>query len=382
MVNLLSTDDKALVDFAVGMPMPLAGLPAHLFGISDSRQRALLGERSTPPLGMDALRTAIAGYYTRQGCPTEPEQILVTSGAQQAIALCVNLFVQRGDAVLLESPSYFGALEVLRRAGARMVGLTMGAQHIDPGQLRDLALAHRPQMVYLSPSFHNPTGLLMPEPARRAVARIVRELGVTLVEDGTTADFAFDGVSPPPIATFAGGGALLSIGSMDKLFWGGLRVGWLRGPVSLIRKLSSLKSTWDLHTSVVTQTIATQLLTACDQAIALRRTQLRARRDMVVELLQEHLPAWQCDVPAGGLFLWVTLPSGDSRALAQIAARHGVAITPGTLFSLDESHVAQLRIPFLLEEPLLRLGVERLAAAWREYVSGGQRWLAPEASLV
>ena len=169
---------------------------------------------------------------------------------------------------------------------------------------------------------------------------------------------------------------------MDKLFWGGLRVGWLRGPVSLIRKLSSLKSTWDLHTSVVTQTIATQLLSACDQAIALRRAQLRARRDIVVELLQEHLPAWQCGVPAGGLFLWVTLPSGDSRALAQIAARHGVAVTPGTLFSLDESHVAQLRIPFLLEEPLLRLGVERLAAAWREYVSGGQRWLAPEASLV
>lgn len=278
----------------------------------------------------------------------------------------VSLFVQRGDTVLIENPTFFGALDALRLAGARMVPLHVGDDHIDVGTLRERVLAHRPRLVYVTPTFHNPTGVVMPSSHRRELARIAGELEVPLVEDGTLADLAIGMAPPPPVAAHAPDGSVISIGSLSKLFWGGLRVGWVRGPLAIIGQLARVKSATDLGSPVLTQVVATQLLTVVDRARAMRGDQLGRRRDVLASLIREHMPAWTFRPPEGGMFLWVRVPSVDTRYLAQCAARHGVAVTSGALYSVDGTQTDRLRVPFLLEPSVLCEGIARLAAAWAE----------------
>ena len=372
LLNLLTIDDHENVDLAMGTPKPLSELPADLFAISPALQQAFLAERSYMPQGYAPLRETIARHYSRHGVPTDADQILVTSGAQQAIHLVVSLLVQRGDPVLLENPTYFGALDAYRLSGARLIPLDIGERHIDAGSLRERVLASRPSVIHLTPTFNNPTGAVMPAEHRIEVARVAREAGIVVVEDGTLSELSIDDSKvPAPIAAHAPQDTVLTIGSLSKLYWGGLRIGWIRGPLALVRQLTRLKSASDLGCPVMTQGVATQLLAVVDRARSIRREQFKRRRDVLASLLTEQLPEWQFRPPSGGLFVWASVPDVDTRYFAQSAIRHGVAVTPGALFSINDSHDHALRIPFLLDEPLLRLGVERLAAAWREYRGAG-----------
>jgi DNA-binding transcriptional MocR family regulator len=367
LMNLLSIDDSETVDFAVATPRPLASLPREHLTVSPQVQDALLNERNYMPLGLPALRDAIARYYQRMGLPTEANQILVTAGAQQAISIVIGLYLRRGDTVLAENPTYFGALEAFRMAGARVAAMPVEAGHLDPRLLRDRILANGPRLVYLTPTHHNPTGALMPESARREVARIAEEFGVPVIEDGTLADMIIDRVPPPPIAAFPTGGTIISIGSLSKLCWAGLRIGWLRAPVSITGQLARVKSTADLGSPLITQVIASQLVEVAEQAKTVRREQLSTRRDVLVRLLQEYIPEWTFRVPNGGLFLWVKLPGYDASRFAQFAARYGVALTPGAIFTSDGGFNEYLRIPFLLDEPAIETGVLRLKNAWESF---------------
>ena len=367
MMNLLSIDDSTTVDFALGTPDPLAELPADLYTVDGELQRIALASRNYLPLGFPPLREAIARYYSARNVPTTPEHVLVTSGAQQAVHLVVSLLVQRGDRVAIETPAYFGALSALRLAGASLLGLDVGDQHVAVETLRQ-ALRQRPRLAWLTPSFHNPTGALMPDSVRREVVALAREAGVALVEDGTLSDLALDGgPAPLPMAAFSPEDTVLTIGSMSKLLWAGLRVGWIRGPAACIQQLARLKSASDLGSPLLTQGVAVRLLNALELATILRRRQLLARRDLLIRLLGTHFPGWHFETARGGLFLWLRAPGVDMRRFAQCAARHGVALTPGSLFSVDDGHREYLRLPYLLEESHLELGVRRMAAAWREY---------------
>jgi DNA-binding transcriptional MocR family regulator len=207
----------------------------------------------------------------------------------------------------------------------------------------------------------------MPERARKAVARSVEESGVTLIEDHTLAGLALDGAAPRFIGSYASGAGVLTIGSLSKLCWGGLRIGWIRGAASVIRQLGRVKSAADLGGPPPIQALAVPLIAAFEAASAERRAELGPRRDLLVALLRDHLPEWQFRTPSGGLFLWVRLPCGDTRQFVQFAARHGVALAPGSHFSIDEGPDNHLRLPFQLEEGLLREGVARMTTAWRSF---------------
>ena len=366
-VNVMQLDSAETIDLASGSTAPLAELPRELFSIDAGMQNALLRERSYMPPGLPQMRAAVAQFYTQQGLPTSSDQILITSGAQQAISLAASLYVQRGDTVLVESPTYFGALDVFRLAGARLAGVPVGPEHVPAAMLRDRIVAAGPRLIYLTPSFQNPTGAIMPESTRQAAAALADEFGIPLIEDHALSDLSFEGTPPGPIAKHSKSSTILTVSSMSKLFWAALRVGWVRGPVPAISQLARLKTGSDLGSALVTQAIAAQLLTAFDAAKEHRRRQLSRRRDLLVSLLRDKLPDWEFSQPSGGLFLWVRLPGGDAGYFAQYAARHGVAITPGNLFSADDSHAGHLRIPFALDEVKLSAGVERLAGAWREF---------------
>jgi DNA-binding transcriptional MocR family regulator len=221
--------------------------------------------------------------------------------------------------------------------------------------------------MYLTPTYQNPTGAIMPESTRQAVAAMADEFGIPVIEDHTLSELSMEGSPPGLIARHSKSGTVLTVGSMSKLFWAALRVGWVRGPVAAITQLTRVKTGADLGSPLMTHAIAAQLLTVLDQAKEIRREQLLRRRDLLASLLRERLPDWEFIEPRGGLFLWVRLPSGDARSFAQSAARHGVAVTPGSIFASDESNADHLRIPFVLDEESLGVGVNRLTAAWEEY---------------
>lgn len=318
------------------------------------------------PSGVAVLRRAVAARYTARGLPTLPEQILVTTGAQQAVFLVLRAFVRPGDAVVVESPTYPHALDALRRAGARLVpaGVNAGWDlELLAGGLRQSAA----RLAYVIPDFQNPTGRLMDDAGRAALVAAARDTGAYVVADETFAELAVDDVAMPrPLAAHDTDGRVISVGSADKVLWGGLRVGWIRAGQALLRRLTELRETVDLASPVLEQLIVTELLARLGTVTAERRTALRERRAELAAALRRECPGWEFDVPPGGLSLWVRLPGVSSTALANAAARHGLHIVPGPAFGVDGVLDDHLRVPYVLPPEHLREAAARLALAQRD----------------
>jgi DNA-binding transcriptional MocR family regulator len=325
------------------------------------------------PMGLPALRQAIARHLSASGLPTVEDQVLVTHGAQQAIGLAAALLCDRGDAVLIEDPTYLGSIDIFTGRGARLVTVPVGGDAAWVARLREAIVRAAPRLVYLMPTFQNPTGAVMPEAVRRSLARLSREMQVPIVEDNTLADLSL-GVRPPaPIAAFDDAAPVLTVGSLSKLFWGGLRIGWIRASEEILLRMTRLKIMADLGGSLFGQLVAVRLLADAERVRAIRRREMRERLDRLTKLLARHLPEWTWEPPAGGLSLWVRLPRGDASAFAQAALRHGVAVVPGALASPSGGCADRLRIPFVLDAAPMREGVERLARAWEAYAGAEKR---------
>jgi DNA-binding transcriptional MocR family regulator len=357
------------LDFTVAVPWLDAAQEAELREASvdawsDSRYH---------PLGLPELREAIAASYTQGGLATHPDQVVVTTGAQQAIALTVSAFVRPGDACVLETPTFFGAIDACRSAGARLVGVPVGtgpaAWTTAAADLGDAFEQHSPRWVFLTPTFQNPTGALMPTAVRRAVADLVSRHEVPLVEDETLADLSFGTGTPPSIASLAAPDApVISVGSLSKLYWAGLRVGWLRAPENLVPRLAQSKTLADFGTSSPSQRVALRLVADLPRLRRDRRLRALPSRDLLVALLREQLPSWRFDVPDGGQFLWVELPTSNATAYTQVAARYGVRVFPGVAMAVGGAPDTWLRLPFTMPTDVLPEAVSRMAAAWDEFV--------------
>ncbi len=325
------------------------------------------------PMGLPALRQAIARHLSASGLETSEDQVLVTHGAQQAIGLAGALLVERGESVVVEDPTYLGSIDIFAGQGARLVTVPVGGDAAWVARLKETVARTAPRLVYLMPTYQNPTGAVMPETCRRAVARLSRELQLPVVEDNTLADLSLGGRPPAPIAAFEPEAPVLTIGSLSKLFWGGLRIGWIRASEEILLRMTRLKIMADLGGSLIGQLVAVRLLAEAERVRASRRREMREKLDRLTKLLGRHLPEWEWTPPAGGLSIWVRLPRGDASAYAQVALRHGVAVVPGTLASPDGAFADRLRIPFVLDAGPMREGVERLARAWEAYAGGESR---------
>ncbi|GAB3938877.1 hypothetical protein GCM10027614_19880 [Micromonospora vulcania] len=224
-----------------------------------------------------------------------------------------------------------------------------------------------PQLAYLMPDFHNPTGCLMPDDDRVRVLRAAQRSGTWLVIDETMADLALDVPTPSPFASRAtpGGTAqIITIGSMSKTHWGGLRVGWLRAPSRLVTELAGQRVATDMGGSVLDQLLALDLLGPGRELGPRRLEQLRGQRAVLAAALTEHLPQWRWQLPPGGLSLWVDLGEPIASALAERALDYGVRIEGGGYFAADPGILEQrLRIPYTTTPDTLREAVRRLATA-------------------
>ena len=321
------------------------------------------------PFGLPSLREAIAAHLERSGLPTRPDQLLVTSGAQQAISLVANLMIEPGDRVVLEDPTYLGAIDAFTAFGARLEGVASGPHGVQVEALREAVGRVAPRAVYLVPTSHNPTGSILPETARRDVARIAEASSSVWIEDLTLSDLTLDGEPPAPLAALGKGAMWLTIGSLSKFFWAGLRVGWIRGPEAVITRLARLKVVSDLSGSIVSQAVGVRVLEHARELTETRRRQARERLDHTMRLLARHLPSWKFRRPAGGLSLWLQIPFGDVAELATLARRRAVAIVPGTANSPTGRFHDHLRLPFVGNPDQVAEGIERLAAAWEEYAA-------------
>ena len=325
------------------------------------------------PLGLPALRTAVAQFLTRAGLPTRDDQLLITTGAQQAISLSATAFLQAGDTVVVEDPTYIGAIDAFRSVGARVVSVPVGPDGVSPAALRDAVVRTQARLVYVMPTYQNPTGAVMPETRRRDVARMAEELQVPVIEDLTLADIVFGAAPPPPLGSYTREGQILSVGSMSKLFWAGLRVGWIRAGEAALSRLIHQKVVADMGSSTPSQCLAAHLLAHSEKVKRVRRKEVTRTVDLFAEQMAEHLPGWSFTRPQGGLVLWVKLPHGDAAELAQVALRHGVSIVPGSLLSPDNGWSDHVRFPLVADESAVRDGLERLGRAWAAYTSAGAR---------
>ena len=322
-----------------------------------------LGESGFDPVGLPVLREALAEQYTRRGLPTTPDQIMVTVGAQHAIALIARTILGRGDRAVIENPTYPHAIDALKAAGARIVPVSVTADEgWDDAALEQAIQRTSPSLGYLMPDNHNPTGASMPVEQRERVLRLAAAHGTTLIADETMGELFID--APADSVPFAARGHAITVGSVGKTVWGGLRVGWIRADRSIIQRLVRSRASGDLGTPLLDQLIVTHLLHDYDAILAARRDYLREGRDRLVNLLREKLPEWRVPHVRGGLTLWVGLGTPVSSQLALAARNEGLIIAAGPRFGLDGAFERFIRIPFSYTPDDTVRGVDALARAW------------------
>ncbi|HEX8582437.1 MAG TPA: PLP-dependent aminotransferase family protein [Acidimicrobiales bacterium] len=366
----LLADPDATIDLSAACPPVSPVVVEALAGIDPRELVALTSSHGYQPAGLPALRQAVADHLTATGLATTADEVIVTTGAQQAISLVASLFVRPGDAVLVEEATYPGALDAFRAAGARLVAVPLDEGGLRVDAVADLVDRAQPRLLYTVPTYQNPTASVMDSPRRRSLARLASAAGVPIVEDTAIADLHLSGpVPPPPIAAFDGD-AVLCVGSLGKVLWGGLRVGWVRAPEATVARLARLRAVADLGGPLLSQAIGARLVSRIDEAVRHRTEHLLKSRDRLAAELSALLPEWAFRVPDGGTVLWARLPAGDARSFAQVALRFGVAIVAGPALSPTGGFTDHVRIPFIAEPDALGEAVRRLAAAWRAYAPG------------
>jgi len=340
----------------------------------------LLADVGYHPRGFPPLRAAISAHYRDLDLPTVSDQVLVTTGAQQALGLVAQMYLRAGSTVVVESPSWPGCLDVFLASGVTMVGVPLDEEGIRADRLAQAFAEHHPALLYIMPTYHNPTGTLMSANRRSRIATIAARYEVPVLEDNAYTSFASSApgsTPPPPVAAYAPAQAeMLTVGSLAKAAWGGLRIGWVRAPGEITERLARYKVRADLASPVLDQALAARILPKLGAIAAGRTETMRARRDQLGELLTDFLPEWRWRIPDGGSALWVELPGTDTRVFAQLALRHGVEIVPGATTDPTGGHDTFLRLPFTLPSETLTELVRRLHRAWLELRRHGPEDLA------
>lgn len=371
-----------VVDLTIAAPAAPPALHDAVVEALDLLPRHLPGTGYAPG-GLPELRAAVAARYTARGVPTTPDQVLVTTGGQEAIHLLVTAHAGPGDRVLVEHPTYPHALDAVRAAAARPVAVPSGPDGLDLELFASTLRQAAPRLAYLIPDHRNPTGTSLTAEARVRVRELATRTRTLVVGDEALSDLTLDGTPPPPFAGDGTDAAVACIGSASKTFWGGLRIGWVRAHRDLVGRLTTQRSHVDIGSSVIDQLVVVRLLDRLDAVLPQRRAELRDRRDLVVGLLAQRLPDWRVEVPAGGLSLWVDLGLPVSSALAALAPRHGVRVAPGPAFGAEAGLERHLRIPFTEPPERLVRAVDGLARAWTDLgLDAGGDVRAEPASLV
>lgn len=316
------------------------------------------------PRGYAPLRETIAQVIASQGLGLRSENILITSGSQQALSLVCHVMLQPGDSVLVENPTYSGALDLLHAHGARVMGVPLDEQGMQTEALERLLQQYSPKLIYSMPTFQNPSGISLSATRRRQLVALAGQYDLPILEDDFVGDLRYEGRAQPALKAFDPGGQVIYISTFSKMLMPGLRVGFLAAEGPIYERLVEAKRVTDMASNNLIQRALDAYVTVGRYQAFLRRScqRYRQRRDAMSQAIQRYLPR---DVgftpPQGGLFIWLRLPAGvSSEALLPLACQQGMAFMPGTRFFPDPSQgEAYIRLNFAGQPP------ERIAEAIR-----------------
>ncbi|WP_329314364.1 aminotransferase-like domain-containing protein [Streptomyces sp. NBC_01262] len=364
---------------APGILSMAGGLPApDSFPVAELAQAAaeLLAKspavalQYAPTEGIPAMREAVATRAGETGAGTTVDRVLITSGSQQGLSLIADVLLEENDIVVLDDPSYLGAVQTFQRAGAQLLPVPGDREGMRTDVLADrLAAGTRCKLVYVIPHFHNPTGAVLSTPRRRQLAGLAERYGFVVVEDDPYADLSFDGMRLPSMDVHTD--RVIRLMSLSKTVCPGLRVSGLTGPRRLVTELASAKQCADLQTNTFGQHMLARLLTdpgfLPDHVDRLRHF-YRTKADQLATLLSERLSWLAFEPPRGGLFFWcsITEPLVCSDDLAMAALASGVAIVPGSPFCVERDGSYDLRLSYATLTHEMREAVDRLSAAFRK----------------
>lgn len=362
-----------VISFAGGLPAPelfdVDGVRAAVDAVL-SGPGARTALQYAPTEGNAELRALLAARTSSRGLATTADDVLVTTGSQQALALLSTALLDPGAVVAVEEPTYLAALQSFALAGARVVPVASDDDGLVPASLERVLDEHSPALVYLVPTFANPTGRSLSATRRAEVAALLAARPTWVVEDDPYGELRYRGPALAPLASQpALEGRAVYLGSLSKVFAPGLRLGWLCAPRELRARLAVAKQAADLHTSTLDQAAAAVYLAEndLDAHVAGLRAAYGARRDAVLESLPHALPpgsTWTD--PDGGMFVWARLPGGlDAATLLPAALEHDVAFVPGAPFYAGTPDRSTLRLSFTTHSPeRTREGLSRLGRAF------------------
>ncbi|HUF00086.1 MAG TPA: PLP-dependent aminotransferase family protein [Anaerolineales bacterium] len=355
---------------------------AHLFPAEDFRKVLQTVMRRDgiaaldygEPNGHAQLRETIAHILASQGIQTRSENVLITAGSQQAISLISQLMLKPGDVILVESPTYPGALELFRSLDFKVVGIPVDGQGMQVAALEKLLQQHHPKLIYTIPNFHNPTGTCLSSPRRRELIILADRYNIPILEDDFVGDLRYEGRTQPALKAMDPGGRVIYINTFSKILMPGLRVGFLVAEGPVYGYLVNFKRVNDLATSTLVQRALEAYVTVGRYQAHLRRSCqiFRKRRDTMLSAIQRYLPAEvHLDPPQGGLFIWLQLPGNmSSEKLLPLAWEEGVVFTPGNGFFPDGLGGRNwLRLNFVAQAPdEINEGIKRLGKAIKRLI--------------
>lgn len=374
------TQSKEVISFAGGLPASEL-FPLERFEDACHRVMQTKGAEALqygPTEGYAPLREMIANNLSRYGILASPENVLITSGSQQALDLIAKLLINRGERILVEAPTYLGALQAFNVFGAEYVTVPIDQDGLRTDCLEE-ALRSGPKFMYLLPNFQNPGGVTMSLERRKELVYLSNKYGIPIIEDDPYGQLRFEGEHMPPLVMLDREnhrrddtyqlGNVIYLSTFSKTLAPGLRLGWIVAPPEVILKLVQLKQGADLHTSTFNQIVTYEVARDgfLDEHVKTIRQVYRERRDVMLQSLKEHFPeevTWTH--PQGGLFLWVTLPEGmNCKTLFQAAVKENVAFVPGDCFFPGEGEgLRNFRLNFSNAKPeQIREGIRRLSIA-------------------
>jgi DNA-binding transcriptional MocR family regulator len=376
------TENRDIISMAGGLPAPELFPVDDLVAITERvlRTHGAQALQYSPTEGHGPLRTQLVERMNRLwGTRLTVDQLMITTGSQQGLDLVGKLFLDEGDEVLCESPTYIGAISAWNAFVPRWVEVPTDEFGMDIAALEErLDRCRHPKFIYVVPNFQNPSGRTWSLERRRRLIEVAQRREIPVLEDNPYGELRYDGVHLPALQALDDRGLVIGLGTFSKVFCPGLRLGWLTAAAPFFGKLVVIKQGADLHSSTLNQMQAAEYLATVDFDGRVGRIieVYRERRDALAAALTREMPrGTRFTHPAGGLFLWVELPEGlDSRALLARALEHGVAFVPGDSCFPNGGHRNTLRLNFSNMPPArIEEGVRRIAAAARQLMaeSGG-----------
>ncbi|MFZ5631607.1 MAG: PLP-dependent aminotransferase family protein [Bacillota bacterium] len=375
-LDLLARDE--IISFAAGVPSP----DFYPVGEFLMIQEELLGGGGTQFLehvstaGYMPLREYIAGRMAERGVPAGPENIIVLSGSQQGLDLLVRVLIDPGDVVVIEEPSYLGAIQAFTAAGARILSVPVDGDGMRPDILDQLLSRYRPKFIYTLPTFQNPSGITMSRERRLQLLEMACRHQAPVIEDDPYGELFYGGERVLPLKSDDLYGHVIYLSTFSKVLFPGLRVGWAAAPADVIHRLTMAKQLADLHCNTLSQAALAEFCRRglLDKHLETARVEYAGRRDAMLAALDEEAPpGMEWNRPAGGYYIWCSLPGGvtATRLLAR-ASGAGVAFLPGDAFYAGGGGAGNIRLGFSRYRPgVIKEGVSRLCRVINELISEG-----------